>query len=114
VRSAPLTPAERSLRSRLAAHESWARTPDPTARTANARQAFRDRFENQVDPQGILDPDERVRRAESARKAYYTRLALKSATSRRRASESRIDASRLEQEATDAEAELAELGAVDS
>ena len=114
MRSASLTPAERSLRSRLAAHESWARTRDPAARTANARKAFRDRFENEVDPDGILDPDERIRRAESARKAYFTRLALKSATSRRRANESRIDASRLEQEATQADAELAELGSVAS
>jgi hypothetical protein len=107
VRSAALTPTERSLRSRLAAHESWARTTDTTARTANARKAFRDRFESQVDPEGILDPGERARRAESARKAYYTRLALKSAQGRRKAAEARKLASTIEQETIEAEAELA-------
>lgn len=79
-----MSPAERSLRGRLAAHASWSRTADPTARTANARQAFRDRFEREVDPLGELPEPERRRRAESARKAHYTRLALLSAQARRR------------------------------
>jgi len=76
-------PSDRVLVARLAAHESWARTPDRTARTAPARQAALDRFEQQVDPSGTLDPAERARRAEHARKAYFTRLALKSAQARR-------------------------------
>lgn len=42
------------------------------------------KFEREVDPDGILTPAERTRRAESARKAYFARLALKSATARRR------------------------------
>ena len=42
---ARLTPSERKLRAQLAAHESWARTDDPSARTAPARRAFLDRFE---------------------------------------------------------------------
>lgn len=79
-----LTPAERSLRARMAAHESWARTADPAARTAAARAAALDRFEKQVDPDGSLPFAERARRAEHARKAYFTRLALKSAQSRRK------------------------------
>jgi hypothetical protein len=74
---------ERALRARLAAHASWGRTIDRTARTAAARQAFRDRFLDQVPPE-ITDPAERVRAAENLRKAFYTRLALKSAQSRRR------------------------------
>lgn len=78
-----LTPSERSLRSRMAAHASWANTADPTARTAAGRAAFRDQFERQVDPEGVLPPAERQRRAEHARKAHYTRLALASAKSRR-------------------------------
>ena len=77
-----LTPAERTLRARLAAHESWAATADPTARTAPARDTFLERFERQVDPDGILDPAERARRAEHAKKAYFLRLALKSAQAR--------------------------------
>ncbi|HSZ90154.1 MAG TPA: hypothetical protein VK822_12360 [Acetobacteraceae bacterium] len=79
-----LTPAERTLRAQIAAHESWARTEDPSARTANARKAMLDKFERQVDPEGILPPAERAVRAEHARKAHFKRLALKSARVRRR------------------------------
>lgn len=79
-----LTPAERSLRGRLAAHASWANTPDRSARTAAARQAALDRFADQVDPDGSLSPTERAQRAESARRAYFSGLALKSARARRR------------------------------
>ena len=78
------TPENRSLVSRIAAHEKWARTPDATAATAPARAAFLDRFEREVDPEGVLAPQERARRAEHARKAYFTRLALKSARARRK------------------------------
>jgi hypothetical protein len=76
--------ADRSLIARLAAHESWANTADPSARTAPARRALLDRFERQVDPDGVLSPDERARRAGHARKAYFTRLALRSAQARRK------------------------------
>jgi len=79
-----LTPAERSLRAEIAAHESWARTIDRSARTANARKAMLDKFEHQVDPEGKLSPAERAQRAEHARKAHFKRLALKSARARRR------------------------------
>jgi hypothetical protein len=78
--------ADRSLIARLAAHESWARTTDPSARTEPARRALLDRFEREVDPDGVLPPDERTRRAAHARKAYFTRLALRSAQARRRKS----------------------------
>lgn len=81
-----LTPTERSLRGQLAAHTSWANTTDRSARTANARKAMLDKFEQQVDPDATLPPAERARRAEHARKAYYARLALKSAQARRRRS----------------------------
>lgn len=77
--------ASRSLAARIAAHESWARTPDRAARTAAARQAFADRFEREVDPDGVLPPAERAKRAASARKAYYLRLAAASAKARRKA-----------------------------
>lgn len=70
---------------RIAAHESWARTPDRTARTAKARAALMASFEKQVDPDGTLPPQERARRAEHARKAYFARLALESAQARRNA-----------------------------
>lgn len=76
--------SERALRARLAAHLSWAATADPTARTAPARAAFLDRFAREVDPDGTLPPAERERRAASARKAHFTRLALRSARVRAR------------------------------
>lgn len=78
----PLTPEQRALRARLAAHTLHAKITDETAHTAPARKAFLDRFERQVDPDGTLEPAERARRAEHAKKAYFTRLALKSARSR--------------------------------
>jgi hypothetical protein len=81
--SSGLTPTERSLRARTAVHTSWANTTDPTARTAPARAAFLDRFEREVDPDGVLLPEERLRRAAHARKAYFSMLALKSARARR-------------------------------
>lgn len=78
--------ADRSLIARLAAHESWANTADPSARTAPGRRAMFERFEHQVDPDGVLAPAERTRRAEHARKAYFARLALRSAQARRKTS----------------------------
>ena len=80
----PLTETERALRASIAAHESWARTDDRAARLAPARRAFADSFADKVDPDHKLPPAERARRAESARKAHYQRLALKSAQARRR------------------------------
>lgn len=78
-----LTPAERRLAGEIGAHQSWAHTEDRSARTAPARKAALDRFEREVDPEGVLPPAERAKRAENARKAYFARLALKSAQARR-------------------------------
>jgi hypothetical protein len=85
----PLTPAERSLRAQIAAEESWAHTDDPPARTANARRAFLDKFEQQVDPNNELSPAERAKRAEHKRRAHFKRMALKSAQARRRRNDAR-------------------------
>ncbi len=79
-----LTPAERSLRARVAAHTLHSKV-DATAHTAPARQAFLARFEREVDPDGVLPAEERRRRAEHLRSAYFTGLAFKSAKARRRA-----------------------------
>ncbi len=79
-----MNPDERSLRSRIASYTSWANTKNPSARTAPARQAALDRFEKQVDPEGVLTPEERQRRAQAAKKAHFSRLALKSVQARRR------------------------------
>lgn len=60
---------------KLGAHISWANTTDRTARTASARAALEQKFLDQADG----DPA----RAEHLRKAYFRRLALKSAEARR-------------------------------
>lgn len=69
----------KSLRGQIMAHESWARTADRAARTAPARLALRARFEKLVDPDGVYPNDVREKMAESARKAHYRKMALKSA-----------------------------------
>jgi hypothetical protein len=80
------SPTERQLVARLAAHKSWATTQNRTARTAPARDAFLARFEDEVDPRRELTPEERAKRATSARRAYFLGLALKSSQARRGAS----------------------------
>lgn len=99
------SPAERTLRARLAALTRHSRTDGRTA-TAAARQAFVDRFERDVDPDNVLPITERARRAEAARKAHYTRLALRSVEARRRAKEAREAAPRHDHIASEAESKL--------
>lgn len=71
------------MRARAAAFALHART-DPRETTRPARHAFLARFEREVDPDGVLPESERWRRAEAARKAYFTALALKSSQARRK------------------------------
>lgn len=80
------TPAERSLAARIAIHSRWA-TSDRREGTAKARAAGPGSiayWETKVDPDSVLSMGERLQRAESARKAHYTRLALLSARARRK------------------------------
>jgi hypothetical protein len=49
-----------------------------------ARDGFMRRFENQVDPDGRLAPEERAARARYALKAHMATLALRSAQARAR------------------------------
>lgn len=78
-----MSPAQRALRARIAAHVSWANTTDRRARTAAARKAAWDRFERQVDPTGELPPEERAKRACHARTAYFSQLSRRAACARR-------------------------------
>lgn len=80
--STSLTAKQRRLRAEIAAHEMWANCDDPAAHTAPARDAFLERFERKVDPDGVLSPEERARRAKHARTAYMKRLALASSKAR--------------------------------
>ncbi len=79
---AELTPEQRSLRARIAAYTLHSRR-DPRITTKPARDAFLARFEREVDPDLQLDEAERRRRAEAAKKAYFSALALKSSRARR-------------------------------
>ena len=83
-----LTPQQRSLRARLAAHAMHSRY-DSREITQPARDAFAARFLNEVDRDRKLPPHERARRAEHARRAYFARLSLKSAQARSKASQGR-------------------------
>jgi hypothetical protein len=78
-----LTAEQRVLRARLAAYHLHA-THDPKETTRKARETFLSRFEREVDPAGVLTAGERARRAEAARRAYFTWLALRSSRDRRR------------------------------
>lgn len=95
----PVPATERQLAATIAAHESWANTPNRAARTAPARAALDRKFLDQAGGDPI--------RAEHLRKAHFARMALKSAQARRRSRE-------LADMATAAEAELAALGSGDA
>ncbi|MDP9359613.1 MAG: hypothetical protein M3R02_30855 [Chloroflexota bacterium] len=75
-------PEEMSRRGRIGAHRTHSRY-DSRALTAPGRAAFLTRFEREVDPGGTLPEEERRRRAEHARKAYFAKLARLSAAARR-------------------------------
>lgn len=85
---------ERQLVASIAAHTSWANTENPTARTAPARAALEAKF--------LAEAGGDAERAAHLRAAYYKRLALKSAQSRRKAREATAAA-----EAAEAEFEAA-------
>lgn len=73
----PARPSDLTLIGRLGAYSSWANTTDRSARTAPARAALEAKF--------LAAAEGDPARAEALRKAYFTRLALKSAQARRRA-----------------------------
>lgn len=81
-----LTPEQRTLRAQIAANTRWANTSsgERVAVTAKARQAAYERFEKQVDPEGVMLPAERAKLAENARRAHFQRMALASSKARRR------------------------------
>jgi len=90
-----LEPNERKLIAQVSAHVSWANTENRSARTAPARAARDAKFLDEAGGDPV--------RAGHLRKAYFARLALKSAQSRRKSRE-------LTSVAEQAEAELSALG----
>jgi hypothetical protein len=73
---------ERRLSGRIGALVNHSRH-DSRETTAKARKTFLSRFEDEVDPDRVLPPEERLRRAEYARRAYFTRLSLLAVKARR-------------------------------
>jgi hypothetical protein len=71
-----LTESEISLNAKIAAYASWANTEDREVRTRKARQAFEDKF--------LTEAGGDVKRAEALRRAYFLKMAKKSAQTRRR------------------------------
>lgn len=90
VPMAASTSAERTLAGQIAAHESWARTTDRSARTAPARAAQDQKFLDQADGDPV--------RAQHLRVAHFKRLALKSAKARRAIKELSAEADQVEAE----------------
>ena len=76
-----LSSTERSIRGRIGAHSLHAQGG---TNTVPARRAFNAKFLHEVDPDGVLSEAERDKRAQSARKAHFAKLALKSSQARRK------------------------------
>lgn len=74
VTHSSLSASQRSQRAAIAAHTKWSKA-DRTEGTSAARAAFLERFEREVDPDGVLDPVTRAQRAESAKRAHFQRMA---------------------------------------
>jgi len=83
-----LTAQERSLRGSIAGNTRWAvAAPGESVRQATRGQAgLLARFADQADPEHRLSELERMRRAESLRRAHMARLALASSKARRKRS----------------------------
>jgi hypothetical protein len=78
------TPEERALLARAAAFDRWGKTPDRAAALAPAHAARDARWLNQVrDEFPDLDDATALKMAESRRRAFYVRIARKSAEARR-------------------------------
>lgn len=59
---------------KAAAYRRWAFN-DPQEGTQAARDGFLARFEQEVDPEGLLPPEERERRAKRLRRSHMIMLA---------------------------------------
>lgn len=93
LRLCTLTPSERRLRGQAAVEQSWANTTDRSARTQPARDALFAKFAAEVDPDGVLDPGERQRRAQHAFKSHMARLSLAASKAKRTKAAARKGAS---------------------
>jgi hypothetical protein len=108
------SPAVRKAMAKIGGHALRA-THDPAEYTAASHEAFLERFLVEADPNTVLEPEERQRRAQALRQAYMARLGLAGAKARWRRQQleqARKEAARehvaaLRAEADTVEAELA-------
>lgn len=84
-----LATSERRLRAQIAAHTGWANTVDRAARTQPGRDGMSRKIERQLIERvgqtrwAAMTPADQEKAVESARKAYFSALALKASKSRR-------------------------------
>lgn len=74
--------SDRSQIAKVASNTRWAHEGDRVAATQPARAGLERKFEDEVDPDRVLDPAERAKRVANAKSAFYTSIARKSAKSR--------------------------------
>lgn len=70
--------SKRTVNARIAANERWAKEPDRSQATAKARAnspASIEYWMQKVDPDNALPRDQRLRRAQNAKTAFYQRRA---------------------------------------
>jgi hypothetical protein len=82
--STNLTPEERKLRAKIASNASWKGTKNRTARTQAGRDAFRESFQDVVDPNHELDPVTRAKAGEAAYREHMARMAFEREKRRRK------------------------------
>ncbi len=75
-----LSPEQRTIRASIAAHTRWSKTPtaERTRQAERGQAGLLARFAAEVDPQGVLTPEERDKLARNAYTAHMKRLALRS------------------------------------
>jgi hypothetical protein len=81
-----MTPEQRRLRARIAANARWSRPMARSDQAAAARAAMFARLERDVDPGGMLPPEERARLVCSAARRLSAELNAARARKRRSAS----------------------------
>ena len=91
------TAAERRAWASVAANERWAKEKDRSAATQAARDAFIQKFYQQVDPEGVLPAEERHKRAMAARSAHYARIRAKGLAAKRRLRDAEAEVSALDE-----------------
>jgi hypothetical protein len=75
-----MTPEERKLCAKQAAHAGWANTVDRSARTAKARRTFIESFFAGLDPS--IPVEARLKMAEAGYKAHFAKMAYRSVRAR--------------------------------